>query len=347
MRGWAEGLMAALVLVVGSGTSNANVFSMTGTNTSLEFVTVGNPGNAADRRYVSSGVGAVPYIYSIGKFEVTAAQYTEFLNAVARTDTYQLYFTSMSDPQMEGCHITRSGGGGGYTYSVAAEWANRPVNFVSWADAARFANWLTNGQPTGAQDLSTTEDGSYFLNGARFASDLMAVTRKTVAQGGRYYIPTEDEWYKAAYYDPNKPGQAGYWDFATRSNSVPSNDLSSTGTNNANFYSSSYTVGDPYFRTEVGVFAGSPSAYGTFDQTGNLDEWTEAVQPGSFRTDRGGSYRNPGNWLSARYTCTAGEPATGMNGVGFRISIVPEPATLSFLTLGGLVILLRRRRASA
>ena len=76
------------------------------------------------------------------------------------TDTYGLYNTSMWSSDY-GCKIEQSGIDGGYTYAVATDWANRPVNFVSWGDAARFANWLTNNQPTTSiQDLSTTEDGS-------------------------------------------------------------------------------------------------------------------------------------------------------------------------------------------
>ncbi|MHC4066385.1 MAG: SUMF1/EgtB/PvdO family nonheme iron enzyme, partial [Planctomycetota bacterium] len=126
----------------------------------IDTVTVGNPGNADDTH--GDGYGGVAYIYNIGKYEVTAGQYCEFLNAVADTDTYGLYNTDMwSDTY--GCKIQRSGSSPNYTYSVAPDWADRPVNYVSWGDAARFANWLHNGQPTGPQDLTTTEDGSYFL----------------------------------------------------------------------------------------------------------------------------------------------------------------------------------------
>lgn len=124
----------------------------------IETVIVGNPGNAGDTQ--SQGIfGAVDYVFAIGKYEVTAGQYTEFLNAVAATDTYALYNVNMWT-HAEGCKIERSGSPGNYTYSVAPDQANRPVNYVSWGDAVRFINWLHNGQPTGAQDLTTTEDGS-------------------------------------------------------------------------------------------------------------------------------------------------------------------------------------------
>ena len=46
----------------------------------IDTVAVGNAGNAAD---TLTGYGSVGYNYNIGKHEVTAAQYTVFLNAVA------------------------------------------------------------------------------------------------------------------------------------------------------------------------------------------------------------------------------------------------------------------------
>lgn len=119
----------------------------------IETVTVGNTGNAGEQPRLQccgdpTSYGAVAYTFRIGKYEVTAGRYTEFLNAVAAGDPYGLYHTRMdydADPSREGCNIKRSGAPGSYTYSVAPDWANRPVNYVSWADAARFANWLHNG----------------------------------------------------------------------------------------------------------------------------------------------------------------------------------------------------------
>ncbi len=62
--------------------------------------------------------------------------------------------------------------------------------------------------------------------------------------------------------------------------------------NNANYYSNGYLIGSPYYRTEVGEFQNSDSAYGTFDQGGNVDEWNESITNGSFRGTRGGNLRN-------------------------------------------------------
>ena len=317
----------------------------------IDTVPVGNPGNVAD----DTGYGAVAYTYNMGKYEVTAGQYTAFLNAVAATDTYGLYNTLMADLLMDGlfaCNIQRAGSSGSYTYSVASDWANRPVNLVSWGDAARFSNWLTNGQPTGAQGLTTTEDGSYYLNGAISDAALLAVVRKSPADGGRYYIPTEDEWYKAAYYNP---ATGTYFDYPTGSNSTPSNDLITPDPgNNANYRpyynSGDWTIGSPYYRTEVGEFENSESPYGTFDQGGNVWEWNEAVI-GSARGWRGGNF-----WLDSVYLWAATRyspysPAYETGHLGFRVSEVPEPipepVTLAGMVLGigGLVGYIRRRMA--
>lgn len=133
----------------------------------IPTVPVGNPGNVADTTVMQDGTkgyGSVAYNYRIGTTEVTVGQYTAFLNAVAATDTYALYNTKMAT-NLNIAGIARSGSSGGYTYSVIGS-ANHPVTYVGWGDAARFANWLHNGQPTGAQSASTTEDGAYTLNGA-------------------------------------------------------------------------------------------------------------------------------------------------------------------------------------
>jgi len=126
----------------------------------IDVVAVGNPGNSGDGE---GGPGAVASSYYISKYEVTIGQYVEFLNAVAVTDANGLFVSGMhTDRNIRG--ITQSGSNGSYSYAAAGpdgtsfgqSAANRPITFVSWENAARFANWMANGQPTGAQTAGTT-----------------------------------------------------------------------------------------------------------------------------------------------------------------------------------------------
>ena len=112
---------------------------------SIDWVRVGMAGNAADER---TGFGAVDYAYRIGKYEVTNAQYTEFLNAVAVADPNALYNTRMASG-LGG--IARSGGAGSYSYDAIVGREQMPVVFVSFYDALRFANWMHNDQLAGAR----------------------------------------------------------------------------------------------------------------------------------------------------------------------------------------------------
>ncbi len=260
-----------------------SLFCMTTTHAApvtFDWATVGNPGNAGELSGSGAGglgpdaiVGAVANTYRISKTEVTNAQYTEFLNAVADADPNGLYNTSMGLGSEGG--ITRSGSSGSYTYAVKADsisngpggadgddytYGNKPVLWVSFFDAMRFTNWLENGQPTGAQGAGTTEAGVYSIG-----SGLDEVRNPSAT----YFIPSEDEWYKAAYYDPNKSGGAGYYDYPTSTdilanlnNSLPSLD---TG-NSANFFDGGvFTTGDSSFPlTDVGAYTASGSPYGTF-----------------------------------------------------------------------------------
>lgn len=321
------------------------------TAVTIETVPVGNPGNAGEWSGESYGghgpdriCGAVSYEFNMGTYEVTAGQYCEFLNAVAVTDTYGLYNTNMNydlNPSMWGCNIKRSGTPGNYQYSVSSDWANRPVNYVSWGDAARFVNWLHNGQPTGAQDLTTTEEGSYCLNGAMTDEELIAVIRKGNAT---WVIPTEDEWYKAAYHK-NDGVTSNYFDYPTGSDAVPGNGSIPDNGNNATFWDPirGRTIGAPYYRTPSGEHENSDSPYGTFDQGGNVQEWTETILWAGNRGIKGGSFNAPvDRLLAARRgsVLPSGESDTS----GFRVAEVPEPASLVILGFSGLGILLRRHK---
>jgi formylglycine-generating enzyme required for sulfatase activity len=308
----------------------------------VDLVPVGDPGNAAD----SSGFGAVAYPYSIGKYDVTTSQYAVFLNAVATTDTFGLWNSHMA-VDLPTVGISRSGSAGSFTYSVIGN-GNVPIFDETWGSAARFSNWLQNGQPTGVEGPGTTETGAYTLLGATSNAALMAVTRNA---GATWFIPTEDEWYKAAYYKAGGKN-AGYWTYPTQSNNTPSNVLSATGTNNANFHTSNGYTDPTNFFTSVGAFAASPGPYGTFDQGGNLFQWNETAQTITSRNERGGSFNNQSDILVASYR-GLGDVATDVNDIiGFRVASVasvPEPSSVILLVAGIVVLaataVVRRRMA--
>ena len=272
---------------------------------------------------------------------------------VGATDTNALYNPSMeTDLNIAG--ISRSGASGSFTYSVIGD-GNRPVTYVSWFDAARFTNWLHNGQPTGLQTASTTENGAYALLGANsgvgFSKNL----------GAQYWVPSESEWYKAAYYQPAAAGgdADGYWLYPTASNAIPnSRNGSTTDANSGNFNrddciangfnggfavtnSTAYSSSQNYL-TPVGAFTQADSYYGTFDQGGNVHEWNDAVISG-VRGLRGGSWLSGEDGLRASFR-DSGVPTYGDDYIGFRVATVPEPSVAVSLIFAGALLLSRRKR---
>lgn len=311
----------------------------------INTVYVGDAGNPNDW----TGRGEVDYNYAMGKYEVTVSQYAAFLNAVAKSDPYSLYHPNMG---YQG-DITRGGASGNYTYTVAGN-ANKPVTYVSWFDAARFVNWLQNGQPTGASGAGTTETGAYTLNGA------LSGVNFSRSANARFWIPSDAEWYKAAFYQPAGLGgdTDNYWLYPTRSNTQPnSRNGSTTDPNSANYYyndgiangyNGGYAVNNSTTspidgRTPVGAFTLASSYYGTFDQGGNVLEWEDFVSGGG-RGILGGDYGETEGAMEAGYWYNVTDPASEYGNVGFRIAAIPEPGNLclwgTLLLAGGW---LRRR----
>ncbi len=156
----------------------------------LRWVRVDDPGNPPDTDHFGAGAfGSVDRPFRIAHRKVNHQEYAAFLNAVAsQTDPHALYHASMK--------IERQGVLGAYTYRIRDEGArHRPITHVGWTDALRYCNWLHHGKPVGPQDQSTTEDGAYKMS---------EISPRAVRQAGaKFFLPTIDEWYKAAYYDPS------------------------------------------------------------------------------------------------------------------------------------------------
>ena len=146
-----------------------------------------------------------------------------------------VYSSSMTSDPRGGIDFN-AGGASGSKYSSKTNMGNKPVNYVSFFDSMRFVNWLENGQPT---DGSGTESGVYTIGSG---------LDETRAASATFFIPSEDEWYKAAYYDPRMeaaggpPGDDNYWLYPTSSDAAPTiatanatGDISNPGTNVANY----------------------------------------------------------------------------------------------------------------
>jgi formylglycine-generating enzyme required for sulfatase activity len=292
--------------------AQADVFNMGPGIKSLETVTVGDTGNAADAAH--GNFGAVGYTYSISKYEITAAQYADFLNHKAQSDPLGLYNSGMAGSI--GCGIVQNGASGSYTYTVTSGWENRPVNYVSFWDCCRFANWLYHGQGTG--DMET---GAYTLNGfnANYGGNILRNS------GAGWFVSSSDEWYKAAYYKGGGTN-AGYWLYATQSDAQPSNEIVTPDPGNNASY------GPIGASTLVGEFENSESFYGTFDQVGNLWEYCDTVvSSGYFRGNYGGSWLNDANYIGPNSYPQGFEPYNEYQHVGFRVVQIGalSPGTIS------------------
>ncbi len=312
----------------------------------IPTVPVGNLGNATDP-LIGNLYGSVSYDYRIGTTEVTNAQYAAFLNAKAASDPLTLYNTAMGDMGIDARGgITRSGAGtiaDPYVYTPKTNMADKPVNYVSWYDSIRFANWLNNGQGSG-----DTETGAYtLLGGTPEPSNGLSITRNA---GATWFLTSEDEWYKSAYYQPSAQGgdTDDYWLYPTASNSAPTiatadsvGNISNPGTNVANYnYGADWNSQDGNVTTVGSAGPSSDSFYGTADQGGNVWEWNEALI-GWFRCLRGGSWdggdlRSPGRAYI--------RPWVEYSGLGFRVATVPEPSTAVLAIVGCALMLWWRKR---
>jgi formylglycine-generating enzyme required for sulfatase activity len=205
----------------------------------------------------------------------------------------------------------------------AGYWSgSQPTAGTSWYEAARFCNWLTTGNVnSGVYNTTTWAIMDHQTAGATF--------------GTAYFIPTESEWYKAAYHKANgvTGGAVNYWDYPTGGDTAPTATTVANQLNvppgSANYDS---VVGSP---TTVGAYNRKPSAsaYGTFDQGGNVWEWNEALTAGSYRGMRGGSF-GYASYVLAPFSAMNAGPTYEAIDLGFRVASVPEPSTFVLLGMG-------------
>ena len=275
----------------------------------MSWTSIGNAGNTADP---STGYGSVDHAYNIGTYEVTNAQYVDFLNAKGASNSNGIFNSAMAGTDAYGSNIVQSGSSGSYTYSVSSTYANMPVGGVTWFDAARFSNWLGNGQGSG--DMET---GAYTLNGA--TSGII-----TVNAGATVYIPSENEWYKAAYYNGTNSTYSLY-----------PNGQNTITTADANYNGSGV----------VDVGYGKASSSGTFGQGGNAWEWNDSVI-GSARGLRGSSWANGVGVgaLASSYSVVNIPPSVLSGDFGFRLASVPEPSCMVLTLLASGMLVTRRKR---
>jgi Sulfatase-modifying factor enzyme 1 len=279
---------------------------------SLNFVPIGNPGNAND----TTGYGGVSYNYNMGVYDVSQTQLTD----VATVTGYNL-------------------GGGAWS-------GNQPAANVDWYQAAAFVNYLNTSQGYApAYNLKfagNTPDGINLWTGANVWT--LGGTDYFRNANAKYFLPSENEWYKAAYYSPT----GVYYKYATGGNTAPTAVASGTAPGTAVF-------SQPLGQGPAAVNqAGGLSRYGTMGQSGNVNQWTETDymdttnSSDSGRVFRGGWWAlTPGNGSSA--SRSDDQPGDTSMAFGFRVASfdgasVPEPRAYLLLGAGILVIALLRQK---
>jgi len=287
-----------------------NADSLGGGAFTMDFVDIGNTTNVDD----NTGYGGVDYTYRMGVNEVSESM------------------IGVYNAQSDGPEISFDSNG-----------PNRAARDVSWNEAARFVNWLnTSSGYSAAYNFSTggANDNIALWTGGNAGFDASNPFRNSNAH---YFLPSEDEWYKAAYYDPSaNGGTGGYWDFATGSDSAPT--AVAGGTSGA------------VYKGQLGAAditnAGGLSPYGTMAQNGNVTEWSESGfdsindakdEP---RVLRGGDFATSDALNSGlRSSNRDGEgPMLESGFIGFRVAAVPEPSAVLLLVFGGMGLVLRRKR---
>ena len=307
-------LLSIAVCICVTGSVFADAFG-TGVNQfNIDFVPIsGDSGNLgswpAGSGYTFSGVNHGDY--RMGKLEISNDQWTKFQT------TYGTVTGSPSD-----------------AYDENPYWVDtdNPTNNVSWYEAAQFINWLNiDSGHVVAYKFTGTQGTSGYSPGVWETGDIGYNASNPYRNRNAYYfLPTEDEWVKAAYWNGTN-----IQSYATKEGDTLHKGDGASGTG-WNYIDTGWPTG-PNAPWTVG--SGSEELNGTFDMMGNAWEWMEGPYSGDYILDsirgmRGGSYTDYyENDLRNHYY-----PDAESYGVGFRIASVPEPCTLLLLGIGGLLI---------
>jgi formylglycine-generating enzyme len=311
----------SVILVTVTAVAHADTFGSGANSFDIEFATIGNPGNAADTTGAPNPAGQVDYAYRIGKFEI-------------------------SEQMIDNANLL---GGLGITKDTRGP--DKPATSTSWNEAARFVNWLnTTSGSTPAYKFAVQPGEANYIANANIelwtAGDAgynpSNLYRNSSA---RYFLPSVDEWYKAAYYDPTS---GVYYEYPTRSDSAPDGtDFEGDPLFDA-VYFDGFNQGGPNDITNAGVL----SPYGTMGQGGNVNEWQETdvdllngpTPSSSNRVARGGYWAGSLDLVATRRLGV--NPSVEFNIFGFRVAstAVPEPSTLLLIAAGVGSCMLRRRR---
>ena len=304
-------------------------FGPTGNQFSMDFVTIGNPGNAPDTTGAPNPAGSVGYTYQMGKFEVSRDMITKYNSSFGNNNSLAITLADMSP--------------------YGANGINKPATGVSWNEAARCVNWLNTS--TGNQAAYKFTTGGVNDDIALWtASDTLDYDASNPYRSKRatYVLPSYNEWYKAAYYDPSN---STYYDYPTGSNTAPTNVASGTTTGTA-------VHGGQSGPADV-TLAGGLSPYSVMGLGGNVWEWEESSYDltnssnSIFRGVRGGNWANDflTDDLSSSTRSVNNLPQYEFNYIGFRVASlassaapVPEPSMMVMATLLGLGGYIGKRR---
>jgi formylglycine-generating enzyme required for sulfatase activity len=242
---------------------------------------------------------------------------------------------------------------GGLLITKDTRGVNKPATGVSWNEAARFVNWLNTSQGYSVAYKFAVNPGDVGYTSNTQANADLALWLSGDAgydasnpyrnSNARYVLPSEHEWYKAAYYSGSG---TLYYDYATGSDVIPTAVASGTGAGTA-VYGQSFATG-PADITQ----GGGLSAYGTMGQNGNVWEWQESAftapndSSSEDRALRGGDWNGSESYLrsSGRLNYT---PTNSTSLIGFRVASVPEPSSTVLMISAGLLAIARRRRRAA